>query len=90
MSGLTDEHPWLTPSKTNVSTLINTNDISLMFRQVCDHFDKLYEKYSFAYWFVGEGLESGEMAECREDIEVLIRDYEEVCIESRNDDNEEY
>lgn len=32
-------------------------------------FDNLYSKRAFAFWFVGEGLESGELSECRENFE---------------------
>ena len=38
----------------------------------------LYSKYCFTHWFVGEGLESGEMSECRENIAALLKDYEEL------------
>ena len=49
-----------------------------MFDKVCHEFDVLYSKYSFVHWFVGEGLESGEMSECRENIAALLKDYEEL------------
>lgn len=38
----------------------------------------MYTKRSHVHWFVGEGLESGELSECREDMDHLIIDYEEV------------
>ena len=53
-----------------------------MFNKVSYEFDKLISKFSFTHWFIGEGVEGGEMVECREDIACLIRDYEEVTISS--------
>ena len=29
-------------------------------------FDKMYSLRAYVHWYVGEGLESGEMSECRE------------------------
>lgn len=47
---------------------------------MCKDFDTLYAKYSYCHWFVGEGLESGEMSESREELAALERDYEELCM----------
>ena len=49
-------------------------------------FDILYSRRAFAYWFVGEGLESGEMSYCREEYACLINDYKEVIKDSRERD----
>ena len=54
-------------------------------------FDLLYAKRAFAYWFFGEGLESGEMSCCREEYACLINDYEQVTCdfrENRDDDED--
>ena len=34
-------------------------------------FDLMYSNRAFVHWFVGEGMESGEFSECRENIAVM-------------------
>ena len=56
-------------------------------------FDILYAKRAFAYWFIGEGLESGEMSYAREEWACLRRDYMEVTadnLSNENGEDEEY
>jgi tubulin alpha len=59
--------------------------IANMMDDFTNKFDILYSKRAFAYWFVGEGLESGEMSYCREEYACLINDYKEVVSDNREE-----
>ena len=56
------------------------------FMSVCTniikHFDKLIQKRAFAHWYEGEGMESGEFQESREDLAFLAKDYEELFMDN--------
>lgn len=38
-------------------------------------FDKIFHSWSFFFHYIGHGLEEGEFAEAKENIEALERDY---------------
>jgi hypothetical protein len=52
-------------------------------------FDLLYEKRAFAYWFLGEGLDSEEISCSREEFASLINEYREAPEEGNRDEEEE-
>jgi tubulin alpha len=79
-----------TTRKLNLSTVTNSTLIAKVIESFTHKFDLLYEKRAFAYWFVGEGLESGEMSYSREEFEGLLNEYREAPEEgNRDEENEE-
>ena len=50
----------------------------------------MYSKRAFVHWFVGEGMEEGEMSEARENMAALEGDYREVAGDANEDDHQEY
>ena len=69
--------------------ICNSNSIAINFERQALKYDKLYSPRAFVHWLVGEGLESGETSEWREDLAALIKDYEEVAIETVEGEVEE-
>lgn len=64
--------------RVNISRLVNSSEIGLFLKDINTKYDKLYSKFAFSHWYVGEGMESGEMSEHRENLAAMERDYEEI------------
>ncbi|ETO32475.1 tubulin alpha-2 chain, partial [Reticulomyxa filosa] len=51
-------------------------------------FDIMYSQRAFVHWYVGEGMEEGEFAEAREDLEMLVKDYSDLKGDNNSDDED--
>ena len=72
----------------NLTCIMNSTAMRHTMEKIMANFDRLYRPRAFVHWFVGEGMESGEFAEAREDMGFLTKDYIDVMTECVTDEDD--
>ena len=72
-----------------ICMLSNTTAIAEAWACLNHKFDLMCVRCAFDHWYIGEGMEEGELSEAREDLAALRKDYEEVGVDTIENEGEE-
>ena len=63
--------------------IANNTEVATALDRLCQNFDKLWERKAFANWYLSEGMEEEEIAEMRENVGELVREYRAAAVSGR-------
>jgi tubulin alpha len=69
--------------------LSNTTAIVEAWKRINLKFDLMYAKRAFVHWYVGEGMEEVEFSNAKEDLLIFEKDYEELGLDSKQQDQKQ-
>lgn len=90
--GINDETPKMIPggdignAVRSCCLIANNTAVKRLFNRLNNKFDLLYSQKAFVHWYVGAGLEQEAFQEARENLEQLEKEYDEMELNSGEND----
>ena len=93
--GISNQPPTVVPGgdlakvQRAVCMMSNTTAITKAWARVIHKFDLMYAKRAFFHWYIQEGMEEEVFSVARDDVAALEKDYEEVGVDTMENEGED-